>query len=383
VTSKIASAILHNIQNTISFTTRDVQGFFPAVPFGILKDSIKELVEEKKVFVYGVKRGTYYSTNPNLQEGEKDDELNPALIKVVEQFILSRKEFSSSDLFAALPNYQEHILRKVLIFLRDDKGILHLHGHGKSSIWSQHSELPEDPPVNEEINMELRSKILDFAKSNARWFKRSELDDLFEASAYEIRQTLYGLMDDGEIQMRGERRSTEYAYCEVTDEIPENEDEETKADQELKLKVLELINELKVVTVPQLIEKLNKARSDIVLALRELEENGEIYHEGIKKSSRYIHKDVPVTKADTIIKEIREEKKEEKLLEKPINELSALLRVNSAVYIIFINNTQMYELRTVNILAGGTKTLLASKNAEEVTEHLFTLTKGVAVELTV
>jgi hypothetical protein len=380
VTSKIASAILNNIQNTISFTTRDVAGFFPAVPFGILKDSIKELVEEKKVFVYGVKRGTYYSTNPNLQDGEKDDELNPQLIKVVEQFVMSRKEFSSSDLFTALPNYQEHILRKVLIFLRDEKGILHLHGHGKSSIWSQHSELPEEAPINEEINMELRSKILDFAKANARWFKRSELDDMFEASAYEVRQTLYGLMDDGEIQMRGERRSTEYAYCEVVDEAPQDEDEEIKADPIIKQNVLALINELKVVTIPQLIEKLNEARPNIALALRELEEAGEIYHEGVKKSSRYIHKDVPINKADTIVKEIREEKKEEKLLEKPIDELSALLRVNSAVYIIFINDTRMYELRTVNILAGGTKTLLASKNAEEVCEKMLQLTKGVIVE---
>ena len=383
MTSKIATAILHNIQNAISFTTRDVAGFFPAVPFSILKESIKELVDEKKVFVYGVKRGTYYSTNSSLQIGEKDDELNPQLIQVVEQFIASRKEFSSSDLFAAFPTYQEHILRKVLIFLRDEKGILFLHGHGKSSIWSKHDVMPDEEPVNEEINMELRGKILDFAKINLRWFKRSELDDMFEASAYEVRQTLYGLMDDGEIQMRGERRSTEYAYCEVEDGSSENEEEEANANPILKQKVLTLINELKVVTVPQLIEKLSDTRPNIVLALRELEEAGEIYHEGIKKSSRYIHKDVPVNKADTIVKEIREEKKEEKILTKPLDELQALLRVNSAVYIIFINDTQLYELRCVNALEGGTKTLFSSINAEEVIVQLFTLTKGVTVELTV
>jgi hypothetical protein len=384
VTSKIASAILTKITDTTSFTARDVAGFFPAVPFGILKDSIKELVEEKKVFTYGIKRGTFYSTNPNLNTDEKEDELNPLLISEVETFVLGRQEFSSSDLFSTFPGHQEHILRKILIFLRDEKKMIHLHGHGKSSIWSQHSELPDTSNEEEEIDQELTAKILDFAKLNMRWFKRSELDNLFEASAYDVRQALYGLMDDGEIQMRGEKRSTEYAYCEVIDTVDETEEGEQKADPVLKQNVLAHIEASRIVTIPQLIEKFDTARPNIVLALRELEEEGEIYHEGIKKTSKYIHKNVPTSAAESIAKEIREEKKdEERAIKKPVDELSSLLRCNSAVYIIFIDGTQKYELRCVNTLQGGTKTLFSSADAAEVCEQMFELTKGVAVELTV
>lgn len=384
MTSKIASAILTKITDTTSFTARDVAGFFPAVPFGILKDSIKELVEEKKVFTYGIKRGTFYSTNPNLNTDEKEDELNPLLISEVETFVLGRQEFSSSDLFSTFPGHQEHILRKILIFLRDEKKMIHLHGHGKSSIWSQHSELPDTSNEEEEIDQELTAKILDFAKLNMRWFKRSELDNLFEASAYDVRQALYGLMDDGEIQMRGEKRSTEYAYCEVIDTVDETEEGEQKADPVLKQNVLAHIEASRIVTIPQLIEKFDTARPNIVLALRELEEEGEIYHEGIKKTSKYIHKNVPTSAAESIAKEIREEKKdEERAIKKPVDELSSLLRCNSAVYIIFIDGTQKYELRCVNTLQGGTKTLFSSADAAEVCEQMFELTKGVAVELTV
>jgi transcription initiation factor IIE alpha subunit len=385
VTSKIASAILNNIKDTTSFTARDVAGFFPAVPFSILKDAIKELVEEKKIFTYGVKRGTFYSTNPNLNTDEKEDELNPLLISEVEAFVLGRQEFSSSDLFSTFPGHQEHILRKILIFLRDEKKMIYLHGHGKSSIWSQYSELPDTSEEKEEINQELTAKILDFAKRNMRWFKRSELDNLFEASAYDVRQALYSLMDDGEIQMRGEKRSTEYAYCEVIDTVNETEEEgERKADPVLKQNILAHIEASRIVTIPQLIEKFDTARPNIVLALRELEEEGEIYHEGIKKTSKYIHKNVSPSAAESIAKEIREEKKdEERAIEKPIDELSSLLRCNSAVYIIFIDGTQKYELRCVNALQGVTKTLFSSANAAEVCEQMFELTKGVAVELTV
>lgn len=382
--SKIAEAILRNIKDTISFTARDVAGFFPAVPFSILKDSIKELVEEKKVFTYGIKRGTFYSTNPNLNIEEKEDELNPVLIAEVKTFVLGRQEFSSSDLFSTFPGHQEHILRKILIFLRDEEKMIHLHGHGKSSIWSQHSELPDTGEEEEEIDQELTAKILDFAKTNMRWFKRSELDSLFEATAYDVRQALYGLMDDGEIQMRGEKRSTEYAYCEVIDTEETTEEGEQKADPVLKQNILAHIEATRIVTIPQLIEKFDTARPNIVLALRELEEEGEIYHEGIKKTSKYIHKNVPPSATESIAKEIREEKKdEERVIEKPVDELSSLLRRNSAVYIIFIDQTQKYELRCVNALDGGAKTLFSSTDAGEVCEQMFELTKGVAVELAV
>ena len=381
--SKFAGAILNHVNDLPSFTARDVGYHFSSVSFNIIKESIKELVEDKKIFPYGVKRGTFYSVNPNLTEEEQSEELSPRLLQEVKEFILSRRDFCSSDLFAYLPKYQEHILRKALVYFRDEEEILHLHGHGKSSIWSQHEELPDKEEEIEEAN-DLKSLILEFAKTNLRWFKRAEIDELIpDVNSYEIRKTLYELMDDGDIQMRGEKRATEYAYYEVVT-TDESEEVEKIANPNLKNNILDYIKTIGIVTVPQLITKFEVARSEIILALQELEEDEEIYHEGIKKSSRYLHKDVTETKAITILKEQREEKKELPTQDAAIDQLSSLLIMYSAVYITFINESMKYELRCVSALKGGVKVLFASENADEVIQHMFDLTnitKGVELEL--
>lgn len=376
MTSKIALAVLKNVQDLETFTSRDVVTYFPAVPFSIIKESIKELVEEKKVFSYGVKRGTFYSVKPGLGEEDKSDELNPRMIEDVEKFVMARRDFSSSDLFAEFPHHQEHILRKILVHLRDDKNVLHLHGHGKASIWSQHETLPDEEEIVNEDQDNLKAQILEFAQKNLRWFKRSELDELFSTTAYEIRQALYALMDDGEIQMRGEKRSTEYAYCEVEDTSDEEEETgEVKANPELKQTVLEHIKKVGIATIPQLMEKFSTSRIAIVASLRELEEEEHIYHEGIKKTSKYIHKDVDVSKVETIVKEIREERKEPEV-EKAIDKLSSLLLISSAVYVMFITSTKKYELRSFNTLQGGATVLFSSEDPMEVLQELFNLTKA-------
>ena len=384
MTSKIAQAIFKHVNGIPSFTTRDIPSYFPAIPFGLLKEAVKELVDEGMVFKFGEKRGTFYSTNANFTEAEVDtEEISPKLIEEVEKFIANRQEFVSSDLFAHLPNHPDHILRKVLVYLRDEKGIVFLHGHGKSSIWSKFKELPEEEEQDEQPS-ELKELILKFAKANPRWFKRSELDDIIDASAYEIRNALYDLMSDGEIQMRGERRSTEYAYAEVVDEEEiADEGGEHKADPELKKIVFAHFEEVGVLTIPLLIEKFSVPRIKMVEVLRELEVEEQIYHEGIKKTSRYIHKDVTEDKVIKIIKEQKNEKEEGKIFDKPIDRLSTLFLVNSTVYITYVNSSKKYELRAIGKNYSGGKTLFAHENPEEVIAELFSLTKGVDVELAV
>ena len=150
--SKIAGGVLNHVKDLLSFTKRDIASYFPAVPFSILKEAVEELCENKQVFKYGEKRGRFYSVNPNYNElnPQEEEELNPKLITEVEKFVLSKKDFTSSDVFTEFPNHPEHIIRKVLVYLRDDKGIIFLRGHGKGSIWSQH-EIPLEDPINEEI----------------------------------------------------------------------------------------------------------------------------------------------------------------------------------------------------------------------------------------
>ena len=379
MTSKIALAVLNHVKDVPSFVTREVFSYFPAVPQSYIKDAIKELIEDKKVFVYGAKRGTFYSVNLNFGEEEKSDELSPKLIIEVENFVADKRDFSSSDLFAALPGHPDHILRKVLVHLRDDKGTLFLHGHGKTSIWSKHAELPEEEETPDEKVDSLKEEVLKFAQENLRWFKRSELDKILEEnSAYEIRQALFSLMDDGEIQMRGEKRSTEYAYYEVLDaEEGEEEEVEIKADPVLKEKLLDHIKTAGVITVPDLIKKFELARNVIMIVLRELEDEEEIYHEGIKKTSRYIHKDTPTSKVDVILKENKDEKKE--FVDKSIDKLSTYL-ATSNVYIIFINSSKKYELRQLNCMSGSVNILFADEDSNKVAQELFELTKGVEVE---
>ena len=40
--SKIAGAVFNHIKDLRSFTTRDIASYFPAVPFNILKEAVKE-----------------------------------------------------------------------------------------------------------------------------------------------------------------------------------------------------------------------------------------------------------------------------------------------------------------------------------------------------
>ena len=385
--SKIAGAVFNHIKDLRSFTTRDIASYFPAVPFNILKEAVKELWEANQITAYGEKRGRIYSVNSKLNETEQqeEEELSPKLIAAVEKFVLSKQDFTSSEVFTEFPNHPEHIVRKVLVYLRDDKGIIFLRGHGKASIWSQHEVPLEAPIIEEETSNDLKDEILKFAKTNLRWFKRSELDDIIDSSPYELRQALYSLMDDGEIQMRGERRTTEYAYCEVLDGAEsiteEEEDQEIPADPELTRKILEHIIKVGVVTIPQLVLQLNETRANIKQSLKALENQEEIYHEGIKKSSKYIHKNITPTKADVIVKENRDEK--EVIKEKAIDELSALLLRNSAVYVMYSNSSSKYELRCTNPIQGGPRIIFASEDPESVLNKLMSMTKGVEVELAV
>ena len=154
--------------------------------------------------------------------------------------------------------------------------------------------------------------------------------------------------------------------------IPDDEDEngEEKADPELSKNILAHIESVGVVTIPQLIEKFSVARTHIVRCLRELEEQEQIYHEGMKKTSRYIHKDHTEVKNEDKPKAAKTNDPETLVAAKAIDRLSSLLLVNSAVYITFINASKKYELRCVNGEHHGATKLFASENADAVINEL-------------
>ena len=223
---------------------------------------------------------------------------------------------------------------------------------------------------------DLKQNILNFAQNNLRWFKRSELDELFpDESVYALRQSLFSLIEDGELHYRGEKRTMEYASI-----LLEDTEEEEVVDTELTKLILAYIEEVGVVTVPQLIEKFNVARSYIVTSLRELEEEEQIYHEGIKKSSRYVHMNYTPPKPEVKDKVKVTDNEKAKILPKSIDRLSELLLVNNAVYVTYINESKKYELRTVNGVFGGARVLFAHEDPALVVDQLSIMMKGVELE---
>ena len=122
-----------------------------------------------------------------------------------------------------------------------------------------------------------------------------------------------------------------------------NEEQLKSIDQELKLKVLEFIIQKKVVTVPMVMETLELQRYVVVPILEVLCREEEIWHEGVKKASKYVYKNVDIKHVDTIAQQNREEIIQEKL--KPIDHLSADLAGNIRVHTYFNTDLGKHQLK--------------------------------------
>lgn len=251
----------------------------------------------------------------------------------------SQQTFTTKDVFTAYPNNQEFMLRYALNNLRIDKKIF-MHGNKRGAFYSTsinviENKIEEKPIVNSDI----KNKILQYQNRLTDWFKRADLN--IEAQPIEILKTLKELESDGLITIRGAARWTEYRFGK-RDARKEIAVTTTQGDDNLKSTILSFIKNKKVVTMPMLIEELELQRYKILPVLQQLEQEEEIRHEGVKKSSKYIYKTVSCKEVEEIVSKLHEEAK----VEECIDELSEFLCSDDATCIsVGISKSETLEIK--------------------------------------
>lgn len=251
-----------------------------------------------------------------LVRKEVPDEL---IIKVM-RFAKEHNIFTTKQLFEAYPNNQEFLLRYAVINLRIDEKI-YMFGNKRGAYYSMNPNAglekddlaePTDPDKpNSYASKEVKELILAEAKKrNGRFFKRSELGLEEKYAIHIVIASMKQLIEEGELEVQGIRRWTEYRYSKGTEKpVTTDKPIEKVIDENFEGKLLAYILKNKVVTIPMLIEHFDTQRYNIIPVLDVLIEKEEIYHEGNKRSSKYIHKDVPYSQVEKIVTELTEDRK--------------------------------------------------------------------------
>ena len=273
-------------------------------------------------------------------------ELPPGIEEKILSFAQLHKTFTTTQLFEQYPNNPSFILRYGLNNLRIKKQIF-MHGLKRGAFYSLLSEeekeeerIVPDKQIAKNNNIEIiKGKILEQQTKFATWFKRTDLN-LYDAIP-EILAALKELEAEKKITIRGTARWTEYFFGEpspgdmVTSKIENQSD--------LKSQILQFIKKQKVVTIPILVDELNLQRYQIIPFVEELILEEEIWHEGIKKGSKYIYKDVPSNEVESILSKLNEERK----IDEQIDELSEFLisGENATCIGIGIGKNEKFEIK--------------------------------------
>lgn len=286
-------------------------------------------------------------------------EVSEVILQKVLRFAQERKTFKMKELFEAYPNNPPLLLRDGVNYLRQDKK-LYMVGDKRGAYYTIEKVSEEEQAVIQEKKQEeklvgkatLKDLVFAKCKTFARWFKRTEIE-IPGYQGIDILKTVQSLVEEKKLQTRGAKRWTEYAMPGVRDNLDASVDDDTdddfneeqlkSIDQELKLKVLEFIIQKKVVTVPMVMETLELQRYVVVPILEVLCREEEIWHEGVKKASKYVYKNVDIKHVDTIAQQNREEIIQEKL--KPIDHLSADLAGNIRVHTYFNTDLGKHQLK--------------------------------------
>jgi hypothetical protein len=286
-----------------------------------------------------------------LVKKEVPDEL---LIKVM-RFAKEHDTFTTKQLFEAYPNNQEFLLRYAIQNLRIEEKI-YMFGNKRGAYYSinpnagsEKEDLePADPDKpNSYASKEVKELILAEAKKrNGLYFKRSELGLEEKYPIHVVIASMKQLIEDGELEVQGIRRWTEYRYSKGTEKpVTQDKPTEKNIDGNFEEKLLNYIIKAKVVTIPMLVEHFDMQRYNIIPALDSLVEKEEIYHEGNKRSSKYIHKDVPYTQVEKIVDELTEDRK----ITAQIDALSEFLYADEFSSVgIGLNREDKFELKFIH-----------------------------------
>lgn len=274
-----------------------------------------------------------------MSELERKDVPDEILEKVL-KFANTHKTFLTKELFNAYPNNQEFLLRYALNNLRIDKKLC-MYGAKRGSYYSTDfnlkNEVDEIGAIHNTDNSSLKQRILETASKQQGWFSRPALG-IEDVSIPTLLEAIRELIEEGKLQSQGERRWTQYALPNVAKNITE----EIKTNENTYELILDFIKKHKVVTIPILINELEIQRTDIIPILNKLCEEEEIWHEGIKKSSKYIYKDINLDEMDKYLAKLNEERK----LDQRIDELSQfLINDNACSMIVGANKNGDFEIK--------------------------------------
>lgn len=288
----------------------------------------------------------------------EQDQINipQEILDKVIRFSDKNDTFTTKQLFEAYPNNPEHLLRSALVILRSQQKVF-MYGNKRGAYYSKNNNIDMESvsenaeQIRNSNTTTLKELILNNAKKfNGNWFKRPDLT-IVEASIPSVIECLKDLITDGKIITRGAKRWTEYKISDGSIENNEVKKESvvTSNKNDCSDIILDFIKEKRIVTIPMIVDKLEIQRYVVVKVLEDLVEKEEIWHEGIKKSSKYIHKSVNVTEIDDIIAQLQEERS----IVTNIDELSTFLHSDDNTVITIGNNTKQKPV--INFIVHGDK----------------------------
>lgn len=301
------------------------------------------------------------------------------IIDKIIRFSDKNDTFTTKQLFETYPNNPEHLLRSGLVILRNQQKV-YMYGNKRGAYYSKNKDIDTNAVVanSEHVKsstvINLKDVIIENTKKfNGNWFKRPDLV-INDAPIPSVIESLKELIAEGKIDVRGAKRWTEYRVsCSDGNKVV-TEDNDNKnipqSSNEARDSILSFIKEKRIVTIPMLIDKLEIQRYVIVKVLDELVEQEEIWHEGIKKSSKYIHKSVNASEIDEIINQLQEEKS----ITVNIDELSSFLNSDDNT-ILTIGNNADQQPSMVFIKHGDRVKEVKFESMEKLIEATYKLTE--------
>jgi len=288
-------------------------------------------------------------------------EVPQEMMDKVLKFAQANERFTTKELFTKFENNPEFLLRYALNNLRIDKAIL-MYGNKRGSFYSTNFNLSAGESSATEpgsSSSDLKTRILELAKKQSGWFARTDLG-IDDVSIPAILTIIKELIEEKQLESQGALRWTKYRIFNA-EAIAEEDEEVTSSD--IYSDILDFIKKRKVVTIPMIIDELEFSRVDIVNVLSRLEDQEEIYHEGIKKSSKYIYKTVQSDEVETIMAQLSKERKIEEriddlssfLVSEEATAMSIGLDENEIMQVKFMRNGSINRLEKFEDLLNGLK----------------------------
>jgi (2Fe-2S) ferredoxin len=287
-------------------------------------------------------------------------EVPEEMMEKILKFAQSKERFVTKEVFQKFENNPEFLLRYALNNLRIDNKIK-MYGNKKGAFYSTNFNLVEiesDGNTNTD-NSDLKQRILDLSSKFTGWFSRTDLK-IEDVSIPVVLSAIKELVQEEKLDIQGELRWTKYRL--VTDETEKQE--EDLSSSSLYSDILDFIKKHKVVTIPMIIEELGVQRYNVVEVLGKLCEDEEIYHEGIKKASKYIYKTVNDSEVERLVDQLKQDRKVEQRIDELSNFLiceeeytavSIGLDSNEVLQVKFLRNGVSDRLEKFEDLSAGIK----------------------------